>query len=487
MLTPRRSLQVALSRSARVVAAAAAFGLAATAANANADGKKLALVIGNDNYVKAEHLDNPVYDAHAIADKLTKLGFKVVEGYDVTEAQLRETIGNFVDSLAQADVAVVYYAGHGVTYDNENYLLPTDIELKRVADLDLHALTVTSVLKQMSGYDRINLVILDACRENPFPRELAKTTRAMPARGLAPIDTDRARGTLIVYSTDPMAAAADGGKGEHSPFAQALLDHIDDPDVSLSDMLDSVRAEVDAETHHAQMPWESSSLIGKFKFNPIPANVVRPPPPAGSAAQPSLQTAVLAPPPGPVSGATGAAPTDGQPVVQPKASATVAAPGSAEPPATSNADQAASLEGPPVSGVSAEPTMEPGDPLGEKNLKLAPADVKKAAAAPRNPRALPWRPQRQYRRRLDPRRDPRVAEVRAPPADFISEPGTTFGPAGDFPRKTQLGRSVEGDRHQSDPGRLAAHSGRDHGGPATSRRRRVFEERALRKIRFDDQ
>ena len=377
MLTPRRSLQVALSHSARVVAAAAAFGLAATAANANADGKKLALVIGNDNYVKAEHLDNPVYDAHAIADKLTKLGFKVVEGYDVTEVQLRETIGNFVDSLAQADVAVVYYAGHGVTYDNENYLLPTDIELKRVADLDLHALTVTSVLKQMSGYDRINLVILDACRENPFPRELAKTTRAMPERGLAPIDTDRARGTLIVYSTDPMAAAADGGKGEHSPFAQALLDHIDDPDVSLSDMLDSVRAEVDAETHHAQMPWESSSLIGKFKFNPIPANVVRPPPPAGSAAQPSLQTAVLAPPPGPVSGATGAAPTDGQPVVQPKASATVAAPGSAEPPATSNADQAASLEGPPSSGVSAEPTMEPGDPLGEKNLKLAPADVKK--------------------------------------------------------------------------------------------------------------
>jgi peptidoglycan hydrolase-like protein with peptidoglycan-binding domain len=376
MSKPRSSLQAALRHSARAVAAAAAFGLAATAANANADGKKLALVIGNDNYVKAEHLDNPVYDAHAIADKLTKLGFKVVEGYDVTEAQLRETIGNFVDSLAQADVAVVYYAGHGVTYDNENYLLPTDIELKRVADLDLHALTVTSVLKQMSGYDRINLVILDACRENPFPRELAKTTRAMPARGLAPIDTDRARGTLIVYSTDPMAAAADGAKGEHSPFAQALLDHIEDPDVSLSDMLDSVRAEVDATTHHAQMPWESSSLIGKFKFNPILASAA-PAPSAGSPAQPSVQTAAIVPAPGPTSGAAGAAPSDGQPVVQPKASSPAAADGSAGPPATSKPDQTASLEGPPSSGVSAAPEMEPGDPLGEKNLKLAPADVKR--------------------------------------------------------------------------------------------------------------
>lgn len=182
MLKPRKLLKVALSKSARVVAVATVFGLAATAANANAEAKKLALVIGNGNYVKAEHLDNPVYDAHAIADKLAKLGFKVVEGYDVTEAKLRETIGDFADSLAQADVAVVYYAGHGVTYDGENYLLPTDIELKRVADLDLHALTVSSVLKQMSGYDRVNLVILDACRENPFPRELAKTTRAMPER-----------------------------------------------------------------------------------------------------------------------------------------------------------------------------------------------------------------------------------------------------------------------------------------------------------------
>jgi uncharacterized caspase-like protein len=372
MLKSRNSLKAALSRSALVVAAAAAFGLAATAANATADGKKLALVIGNGNYVKAEHLDNPVYDAHAVADKLTKLGFKVVQGYDVTEAQLRETIGDFVDDLAQADVAVVYYAGHGVTYDNENYILPTDIELKRVADLDLHALTVSSVLKQMSADDRVNLVILDACRENPFPRELAKATRAMPARGLAPIDTDRARGTLIVYSTDPMAAAADGGKGEHSPFAQALLDHIEDPDVSINDMLDSVRAEVDTQTHHAQMPWESSSLIGKFKFNPTSANPAQASS-AGSAAQPAVQTVALVPAPGPASKA-GAAPSDAQPVVPQKAPAPAAPAESAAP---SNEDQTASLQAPPVSGVSQESAMEPGDPLGEKNLKLSPTDVKK--------------------------------------------------------------------------------------------------------------
>ena len=307
----------------------------------------------------------------------------------------------------------------------------------------------------------------------------------MPARGLAPIDTDRARGTLIVYSTDPMAAAADGAKGEHSPFAQALLDHLEDPDVSVSDMLDSVRAEVDAKTHHSQMPWESSSLIGKFKFNPASANAVQAPP-AGSAAQPSGQTAALVPP-GPASGAIGAAPTDGRPLVQPKASAPIAAAGSAGPPLATSNPEKASLEAPPSSGVSPASPMEPGDPLGEKNLKLAPADVKRVQ--------LHLEIRRLYHGALNGNIDD--ASTRSailewqqsehlPPTSFLSQ-GQLAALLADFPRKTQLRRSVEGDGHQSDRGCLTADSGRDQGGPATSHRRRVFEEPALRKVRFGDQ
>ena len=167
-----------------------------------------------------------------------------------------------------------------------------------------------------------------------------------------------------------MSAAADGAKGEHSPFAQALLDHIEDSDITISDMVDSVRAEVDAKTHHSQMPWESSSLIGKFKFNPAPGNAVQ----AAEAERPSGQAATPVQPHGSASEAPAAASNGGRSEVQPKPSAPTGA-GSAEAPSASKPDKTASLE--TSSGGSANSVLEPGDPLGEKDLKLAPADVKK--------------------------------------------------------------------------------------------------------------
>ena len=169
--------------------------------------KRVALVIGNGAYQNAPRLDNPAFDARAVADAFRKLGFQVVDGYDLDIAEMREKVSEFSAALPDAKSAVIYYAGHGISVDEENYLIPTDIVLKSPTDLDLGAISVSLILKQMKREDRVNIVILDACRDNPFAAELAKAkTRAIVGeRGLSRIDGDLARGTLIAFASDPRA------------------------------------------------------------------------------------------------------------------------------------------------------------------------------------------------------------------------------------------------------------------------------------------
>jgi uncharacterized caspase-like protein len=159
--------------------------------------RRVALVIGNGDYKTAVKLDNPVYDAKAVADRLKSLGFQVIEGYDEDVNEMRISVGAFAAALPDSKAAIVYYAGHGVSVDEENYLLPTDIVLKSPADLDLGAISVSLILKQMKRDERVNVVILDACRNNPFAAELAHSrTRSLIAeRGLSKVDGDLARGT----------------------------------------------------------------------------------------------------------------------------------------------------------------------------------------------------------------------------------------------------------------------------------------------------
>ncbi len=269
--------------------AAACLALASEATAAT--GKRVALVIGNGDYKIAPRLDNPVDDAKAVAAAFKHLGFQVTEGYDLSIAQMRSALSAFTESLPDSEAAVVYYAGHGVSFDGENYLLPTDIALKTPGDLDLNAINVALILRQMRREERVNIVILDACRNNPFAEQLlqAKTRAVVGERGLSRIEGDLARGSLIAFASDPDSTALDGRRGEHSPFTKALLDHLEDPNVSIETVMTRVRTEVWESTKNLQLPWVNTSLIGEFDLNPKPAIAAEPP---TAASQP-----MVAPPP----------------------------------------------------------------------------------------------------------------------------------------------------------------------------------------------
>ena len=153
------------------VAAGLAIGSAMFAAPGTAQAdpeKRIALVIGNGDYKIAPHLDNPPNDARAIAESLRKLGFEVVDGYDLDFYHMRKAVSNFSAALPDAKSAVLYYAGHGVSVDGEDFLLPVDIDLTSPGDLDFGAISVQAVIKQMTREERANIVFLDACRDNPF-------------------------------------------------------------------------------------------------------------------------------------------------------------------------------------------------------------------------------------------------------------------------------------------------------------------------------
>ena len=273
-----------LARIAALTAIAFSFTASVSPAAVSPSEKRVALVIGNGAYENAVRLDNAVFDAKAVADGFRKLGFQVVDGYDLDIDHMREKVSEFSAALTGAKSAVIYYAGHGVSVDEENYLIPTDIVLKSPTDLDLNAISVSLLLKQMKREDQVNIVILDACRDNPFAEALArqKTRSLVVERGLSPIDGDLARGTLIAFASDPKSAALDGPAGHHSPFTAAFLDHLFDPGVTIDTVMSRVRNEVWEKTGHRQLPWVNTSLIGEYELDPQPA-----PLPAAESAKPS--------------------------------------------------------------------------------------------------------------------------------------------------------------------------------------------------------
>jgi caspase domain-containing protein/putative peptidoglycan binding protein len=263
-----------LSLLALAALAPIAFSLAASVSEAavSPSDKRVALVIGNGAYQSAIRLDNAVFDAKAVAESFRKLGFQVVDGYDLDINQMRSKVSEFSGALTDSKSAVIYYAGHGIAVDDENYLIPTDIVLKSPTDLDLNAISVSLLLKQMKRDDRVNIVILDACRDNPFAASLAKQkTRALVVeRGLTRIDGDLARGTLIAFASDPKSTALDGQTGEHSPFTEAFLSHLFDSGVTIDTVMSRVRNDVWEKTGHRQLPWVNTSLIGEYELNPQP-------------------------------------------------------------------------------------------------------------------------------------------------------------------------------------------------------------------------
>ena len=240
--------------------------------------RRVAFVVGIGAYQHASKLANPVNDARAIGEALRRLNFEVDEVYDADFRQLSRSLREFGIKAQRADVAVIYYAGHGVQVGRENYLLPADTQLERERDLVYEAMSLDLFLGEISQARKLGIILLDACRNNPFVERLSRSinvaTRGPATAGLARVD-NVPRNTLVAMATKADQTAEDGGGG-HSPFAEALLKNLQTPGLELSLFFRSVRDNVLQATNNTQEPFIFSSLgADPFYFNPRPPN--RPP------------------------------------------------------------------------------------------------------------------------------------------------------------------------------------------------------------------
>ncbi|MER8373612.1 caspase domain-containing protein [Mesorhizobium sp. M1406] len=247
--------------------AALALLLTLTAASAQ---RRVALVLGNSQYEHAPPLANPVRDAQAMAERLKKLDFEVVSGFDLTKPRTQATIAQFAKQVRGADIALFFYAGHGLQVSGKNYLLPVDAALEDETSLDFEAVPVDFILLQMSRETSIRLVFLDACRDNPLAEVLARTAGVNGASsGLAeiPIENDGA-GTLVAFAARPNQLAFDGS-GEHSPFTSALLRHIGASNVTITEAMNRVASDVFNATAGKQSPWINLSLTREVVLHKV--------------------------------------------------------------------------------------------------------------------------------------------------------------------------------------------------------------------------
>ncbi|NJO13170.1 MAG: caspase family protein [Gammaproteobacteria bacterium] len=220
-------------------------------------------MIGNSTY-KESPLPNPSNDARAMATKLRELGFAVIEKQNATREDMAAASREFGNRLKVGGVGLFYYAGHGVQLNGLNYLLPVDADIQDETELQTRGYDVNEILNKMdAAKNPLNIVILDACRNNPLPR----STRAV-ARGLATMQ--QGTGTIVAYATQPGATAADGPAGGNSLYTQQLLQALAQPGLKIEDVFKQVRTEVFRLSSGTQTPWENSSLVGEFYFNRTP-------------------------------------------------------------------------------------------------------------------------------------------------------------------------------------------------------------------------
>lgn len=225
--------------------------------------QRTALVIGNSAYSSGP-LKNPVNDATDIAAALQKLGFKVILKKNANLETMEEAIEDFGNRLKRGGVGLFYYAGHGVQVNGVNYLIPIGANVNKESDVRFKAFDAGRILAEMENANNgLNIVLLDACRDNPFGKSFRSASRGLAIVNIAPT------GTFISYSTGPGQVARDGD-GLNSPYTKALLQYMQEPGTSITDVFMMVRQKLRKET--GQVPWELSSLEGKFFFIPGQAN-----------------------------------------------------------------------------------------------------------------------------------------------------------------------------------------------------------------------
>jgi uncharacterized caspase-like protein len=243
---------------------------------------RVALVVGNGDYAaEIGKLKNPTSDAQMVADTLTGLGFEVALVTDADQKAMKRAIREFGQKLRATGpngIGLFYYAGHGVQVDGENFLLPVGAEIQAEGDVELEAVSASSILSQMQfAGNAVNLVFLDACRNNPLTRSFRSGSR-----GLARVDAPR--GSFVGYSTAPGDVSVDG-ESSNSPYALALVEELNTPGISIEEAHRAVRGKVLAATNQRQTPWDSSSLTGPVVLKQV--TMVTPVEPATPAPAPS--------------------------------------------------------------------------------------------------------------------------------------------------------------------------------------------------------
>lgn len=253
---------------ALLVSAAVVF----LAASADAE-RRLALIIGNGAYQHSQPLANPVNDAQAMANKLESLGFETYLGLDLDKIGMERLLRDFARASRESDINLFFYAGHGMSVDGTNYLVPIDAVFQDETALDFEAIPVDFVTRQMSLSDAVNLVFLDACRDNPLSHTLSRsmgTTRsAAVSSGLAEMKVQESgKGMAIAFATSPGQVALDGD-GINSPFTTALLRHLDAENTDIAEVFSRVTGDVYTNTAQAQRPWINVSLTGPVVLNKV--------------------------------------------------------------------------------------------------------------------------------------------------------------------------------------------------------------------------
>lgn len=221
--------------------------------------KRVALVIGAGTYRHAVKLPNPVNDARDVAKALQQLGFEVIVGIDQDKRAMEADIQRFSRALTDADLAVFFYAGHGMQVAGENYIVPVDAKLEAAADLDFQTIQLRLVMRQMERSAKASIVFLDACRDNPLTRSFAFASRTGGGAGTGLARVDTGIGTFVAFATQPGNVALDGSE-RNSPFTSALLRHVATPGLDLNSMMIAVRNDVINSTGDKQVPWDQSSL-----------------------------------------------------------------------------------------------------------------------------------------------------------------------------------------------------------------------------------
>ncbi len=244
---------------------AAILAVGAACPSLAAPGKRIALVIGNSAYEHTSLLANPANDADDIAGTLSALGFEVTKRQDLKKHEMDSILGAFAGSLKGAEIGLFYYAGHGLQVSGHNYLVPVDAKLKSSSALEFEAVRLDVIQRIMENETQTNVLILDACRDNPLTRNLARsmgTRSGAIGKGLAAQESGA--GTIISYSTQPGNVALDGTGKRNSPFAEALVKHLPSEGRDLSSVLVKVRNDVMTATAKRQVPWEHSALTNEL-------------------------------------------------------------------------------------------------------------------------------------------------------------------------------------------------------------------------------